>query len=212
MIAAKAILAKVPKGNYALIGGDPGQTGATDMQAGYHDVLGTGGGQRRHQDRDGPVCSRLEGRAGAGLRGKCADPDRQRGRRVPGLLRRQVDRRHAGHRGRRTDRRLHPCHRAGHGACRDAGDRRGHVWTAASGRRRTRWAAQAAKVAVAIAQCQPIETKDTINNGVRDMPWVKTPIYYVDQASIADFVCSHDYWLNIDEVYKNVPDKKPACK
>ena len=38
-IAAKAILAKVPKGNYALIGGDPGQTGATDMQAGYHDVI-----------------------------------------------------------------------------------------------------------------------------------------------------------------------------
>ena len=60
-----------------------------------------------------------------------------------------------------------------------------------------------------MAQCQPIEAKDTINNGVRDMPWVKTPIYYVDQASIADFVCSHDYWLNIDEVYKNVPDKKP---
>ena len=38
-IAAKAILAKVPKGNYALIGGDPGQTGATDMQAGYHDII-----------------------------------------------------------------------------------------------------------------------------------------------------------------------------
>ena len=38
-IAAKAILAKVPKGNYALIGGDPGQTGATDMQDGYHDVI-----------------------------------------------------------------------------------------------------------------------------------------------------------------------------
>ncbi len=31
-------------------------------------------------------------------------------------------------------------------------------------------------------------------------------------ASIANFVCSHDYWLNIDEVYKNVPDKKPTCK
>ena len=54
--------------------------------------------------------------------------------------------------------------------------------------------------------------KDTINNGVRDMPWVKTPIYYVDQAAMAEFVCSHDYWLDIDEVYKNVPDKKPTCK
>ena len=38
-IAAKAIFAKVPKGNYALIGGDPGQSGATDMQAGYYDVI-----------------------------------------------------------------------------------------------------------------------------------------------------------------------------
>ena len=28
---------------------------------------------------------------------------------------------------------------------------------------------------------------------------------------MADFVCKHSYWLNIDEVYKNVPDKKPSC-
>jgi hypothetical protein len=27
-----------------------------------------------------------------------------------------------------------------------------------------------------------------------------------------DFVCSHKHWLNIDEVYKNAPDKKPVCK
>ena len=31
-------------------------------------------------------------------------------------------------------------------------------------------------------QCKPVEATDTINNGVRDMPWVKTPIYYVDQS------------------------------
>ena len=37
--AAKAVLAAVPKGNYVLIGGDPGQTGSTQMQQGYHDVL-----------------------------------------------------------------------------------------------------------------------------------------------------------------------------
>ena len=29
---------------------------------------------------------------------------------------------------------------------------------------------------------------------------------------MADFVCKHPYWLNIDEVYKNVPDQKPTCK
>ena len=37
--AAKAVVAKVPKGNYVLIGGDAGQTGSTLMQQGYHTVL-----------------------------------------------------------------------------------------------------------------------------------------------------------------------------
>ena len=37
--AARAVVAKVPKGNYVLIGGDAGQTGSTLMQQGYRDVL-----------------------------------------------------------------------------------------------------------------------------------------------------------------------------
>src|SRR5262245_41049475 len=37
--AARAVLAIVPKGNYVLIGGDPGQTGSTQMQEGYHSVI-----------------------------------------------------------------------------------------------------------------------------------------------------------------------------
>ncbi len=37
--AARAVLAIVPKGNYALIGGDSGQTGSTQMQDGYREVL-----------------------------------------------------------------------------------------------------------------------------------------------------------------------------
>ena len=37
--AARAVVAKVPKGNYVLIGGDAGQTGSTLMQEGYHVVL-----------------------------------------------------------------------------------------------------------------------------------------------------------------------------
>ena len=40
---------------------------------------------------------------------------------------------------------------------------------------------------------------------------MKTPIYLVTQDEMADFVCTHQHWLNIDEVYKNVPDKKPTC-
>ncbi len=34
----------------------------------------------------------------------------------------------------------------------------------------------------------------------------------VSQNEMADFVCKHPYWLNIHDVYKNVPDKKPVCK
>ena len=37
--AARETLAAVPTGNYVLIGGDPGQTGSTLMQEGYHEVL-----------------------------------------------------------------------------------------------------------------------------------------------------------------------------
>ena len=69
-----------------------------------------------------------------------------------------------------------------------------------------------AKVAIALANCQKLETTDTLSNGKADMPWVKTPIYYVSKADLADFVCKHDYWMSVDDVYKNVPDKKPVCK
>ena len=37
--AARETVAVVPTGNYVLIGGDPGQTGSTLMQEGYHEVL-----------------------------------------------------------------------------------------------------------------------------------------------------------------------------
>jgi len=28
------------------------------------------------------------------------------------------------------------------------------------------------------------------------------------KAEMPDFVCTHPYWLNIDDVYKNAPNKK----
>ena len=52
----------------------------------------------------------------------------------------------------------------------------------------------------------------TADNGAGQIPWVKTPIYLVSQEQMADFVCKHPFWLNIDEVYKNVPEKKPSCQ
>ena len=68
-----------------------------------------------------------------------------------------------------------------------------------------------AKAAVAMANCQPVATDATIDNGAAAIPWVKTPIYLVSQDEMADFVCNHQYWLNLDEVYKNVPDQRPDC-
>ena len=69
-----------------------------------------------------------------------------------------------------------------------------------------------AKAAVAMAQCQNIGATTTADNGAGQVPWVKTPIYLVSQPEMGDFVCKHSFWLNIDEVYKNVPGKKPTCK
>jgi len=69
-----------------------------------------------------------------------------------------------------------------------------------------------AKAAVAMAECKDIGATTTADNGAGQIPWVKTPIYLVSQEQMGDFVCKHPYWLKIDEVYKNVPDKKPACQ
>jgi D-xylose transport system substrate-binding protein len=68
-----------------------------------------------------------------------------------------------------------------------------------------------AKAAVAMAQCEDIGATATAANGAGDIPWVKTPIYLITQDEMVDFTCTHQHWLDIDEVYKNVPDQKPAC-
>jgi len=73
-------------------------------------------------------------------------------------------------------------------------------------------AVRAGKVAVALARCEQPRTEATINNGVAEIPWARTPIYLVTGKDMPAFVCSHQFWLNPDEVYKNVPAKKPTCK
>ena len=82
----------------------------------------------------------------------------------------------------------------------------GSVWPAPD-----EMAVRGAEVAVAMAQCKPITTDTTIDNGAGLIPWAKTPIYLVAAADMDKFVCSHRHWLDLDQVYKNVPDRKPAC-
>jgi D-xylose transport system substrate-binding protein len=210
-IAAKAVLAKVPEGNYALIGGDPGQTGATDMQAGYHEIIDS-------KVKSGDIKVVMDQFA----KGWKAEPAQAFAENALTQTNNKVDAFLVSYDGESLG-----VMQAIEGAGLKAGSipitgqdmelaamqaivdgkMHGSVWPAPD-----EMGTAAAKVAVAMAQCAPIDTKDTINNGVRDMPWVKTPIYYVDQASIADFVCKHDYWLSADEVYKYAPSKKPSCK
>ena len=211
MIAAKAILAKVPKGNYALIGGDPGQTGATDMQAGYHQIIDP-------SVKKGDIKIVMDQFA----KGWKAEPAQAFAENALTQADNKVNAFLVSYDGESLG-----VMQAIEGAGLAAGSipvtgqdmelaamqaivdgkMDGSVWPAPD-----EMGTAAAKVAIAMAQCKPIDAKDTINNGVRDMPWVKTPIYYVDQASIADFVCKHDYWLSAGEVYKNAPGKKPTCK
>jgi len=210
-IAAKAIFAKVPKGNYALIGGDPGQSGATDMQAGYHDVIDAAvaaGDITVVMDQMAP--------------GWKTEPAQAFAENALTRTDNKVDAFLVSYDGESIG-----VMQAVEGAGLPAGSipitgqdmelaamqaivegrMDGSVWPAPD-----EMGTEAGKVAIALASCQPVETAYTVNNGVRDMPWVKTPIYYVDQSNIADFVCKHAYWLPADEVYANAPDKKPACQ
>ncbi|MEO6012883.1 MAG: substrate-binding domain-containing protein [Devosia sp.] len=210
-IAAKAILAKVPKGNYALIGGDPGQTGATDMQAGYHDIIDAAVAK-------GDIVVVMDQLAP----GWKTEPAQAFAENALTQTNNDVDAFLVSYDGESIG-----VMQAIEGAGLPAGSipvtgqdmelaamqaivegrMDGSVWPAPD-----EMGTEAGKVAVALAKCEKIDASATISNGIREMPWVKTPIYYVDQSNIAEFVCTHEYWLPADEVYKNVPDKKPVCK
>jgi D-xylose transport system substrate-binding protein len=212
IVAAKAILAKVPSGNYVLIGGDPGQTGATDMQAGYHQVIDSA-------VNAGKIKVVMDQMA----KGWKAEPAQAFAENALTQNNNKVDAFLVSYDGESIG-----VMQAVEGAGLKAGAipitgqdmelaaaqaivegrMDGSVWPAPD-----EMGIAGAKIAVALANCQTPDTKsDVVSNGVRDMPWVKTPIYYVDQAAMAEFVCTHDYWLDAKEVYKNVPDKRPTCK
>jgi D-xylose transport system substrate-binding protein len=210
VVAAKAILAKVPKGNYALIGGDPGQTGATDMQAGYHEVI------------DGAVTKGdITIVTDQFAKGWKAEPAQAFAENALTQTDNKINAFLVSYDGESLG-----VMQAIEGAGLKAGSipvtgqdmelaaaqaiaegrMDGSVWPAPD-----EMGVAGAKVAIALANCEKPETADTVNNGVAAMPWVKTPIYYVSQADLGEFVCKHDYWLSIDDVYKNVPAMKPKC-
>jgi D-xylose transport system substrate-binding protein len=209
--AAKAVLAKVPTGNYVLIGGDAGQTGSTLMQQGYHTVLDplvAKGDVKIVMDQFTPAWKTEPAQANA------ENALTANGNKVDAFLV-SYDGMSLGV--------LQAIKAAGikpgsipvtgqdmELAAAQAiveGRQFGSLWPAPD-----EMATAGAKAAVAMAQCKDIGATTSTDNGAGQIPWVKTPIYLVSQDEMGNFVCKHPYWLDINEVYKNVPNKKPTCK
>jgi D-xylose transport system substrate-binding protein len=209
--AAKAVVAKVPRGNYVLIGGDAGQTGSTLMQKGYHTVLDplvAKGDIKIVMDQFTPAWKTEPAQANA------ENALTANNNKVDAFLV-SYDGMSLGVLQAIAAAGLKPGSIPVTGqdmelAAAQAiveGRQFGSLWPAPD-----EMAVAGAKAAVAMAQCKDIGATTTADNGAGQIPWVKTPIYLVSQNEMADFVCKHPYWLNINEVYKNVPDKKPTCK
>jgi D-xylose transport system substrate-binding protein len=209
--AAKAVLAKVPTGNYVLIGGDAGQTGSTLMQQGYHTVLDplvAKGDIKIVMDQFTPAWKTEPAQANA------ENALTANGNKVDAFLV-SYDGMSLGVLQAIKAAGIKPGSIPVTGQDMELsaaqaiveGRQFGSLWPAPD-----EMATAGAKAAVAMAQCKDIGATTSTDNGAGQIPWVKTPIYLVSQDEMANFVCKHPYWLDINEVYKNVPDKKPTCK
>ena len=208
--AAREVVAKVPKGNYVLIGGDAGQTGSTLMQEGYHTVLDPlveKGDIKIVMDQFTPAWKTEPAQANAENALTANDNE------VDAFLV-SYDGMSLGVLQAIDAAGIEPGKVLVTGQDMELsaaqaiveGKQFGSLWPAPD-----EMAVAGANAAVAMAQCKDIGATTTTDNGAGQIPWVKTPIYLITADEMADFVCKHSYWLNIDEVYKNVPDKKPTC-
>jgi D-xylose transport system substrate-binding protein len=208
--AARAVVAKAPKGNYVLIGGDAGQTGSTLMQEGYHvtlDPLVEKGDIKIVMDQFTPGWKTEPAQANAENALTVNNNDIQ-------AFLVSYDGMSLGVLQAIESAKIDPGKILVTGQDMELsaaqaiveGRQFGSLWPAPD-----EMAVAGAKAAVAMAECKDIGATDTADNGAGQIPWVKTPIYLVSQDEMADFVCKHPYWLNIDEVYKNVPENKPTC-
>lgn len=208
--AAREVVAAVPEGNYVIIGGDPGQTGSTEMSAGYHVVLDPlieQGDITLVADQFTPAWKTEPAQANAENALTKANNDIQAflvsydGMSL-GVLQAIAA---AGI----PDGQILVTGQDMELAAMQAiveGRQFGSLWPAPD-----EMAIRGAEVAIALANCEEIVTERTVDNGAAEIPWALTPIYLVTQEEIADFVCEHPWWQPIDEVYANVPDQKPTC-
>lgn len=208
--AARETLAVVPNGNYVLIGGDPGQTGSTLMQEGYHEVLDPAvdsGDIQIVMDQFTPGWKTEPAQALAENALTANDNDVQvflssYDGMTLGILQAI---RQAGI----PDGQILVTGQDMELAAMQAiaeGRQFGSLWPAPE-----EMATAGAETAVALANCEPLTAELSVDNGAAEIPFVKTPIYLVTQDELAEFACSHEYWQDVDEVYENVPDERPAC-
>ncbi len=208
--ATKEVVAAVPTGNYVVIGGDAGQTGSTQMSAGYHVVLDPlieQGDITLAADQYTPAWKTEPAQANAENALTKANNDIQAflvsydGMSL-GVLQ-AIDA--AGI----PDGQILVTGQDVELAAMQAiveGRQYGSLWPAPD-----EMAKRGAEVAIALAQCQEITSETTINNETADIPWALTPIYLVTVDEIANFVCEHPWWQPMEEVYANVPDQMPTC-
>ena len=208
--AAKAVVAKVPKGNFVLIGGDAGQTGSTLMQQGYHvtlDPLVASGDIKIVMDQFTPGWKTEPAQANAENALTANNNDVQAflvsydGMSLGVLQAIEAAGIPAGQ--------ILVTGQDMELASAQAiveGRQFGSLWPAPD-----EMAIAGANAAVAMAQCKDIGATAKADNGASEIPWVKTPIYLVNSDQMADFVCKHQFWLKVDEVYQNVSEKKPHC-
>jgi D-xylose transport system substrate-binding protein len=209
--AAKAVAAAVPKGNYALIGGDPGQTGSTKMQEGYREALAPlvkKGDVKIVLDQYTPKWKTEPAQAHA------ENALTRNGNHIDAFLV-SYDGMSLGVLQAVRGAGIKPGSILITGQDMELsaaqaiveGKMFGTLWPAPD-----EMAVRAAQVALATARCEAPKTDSTIDNGAGAIPWAKTPITLVTAKEMPAFVCAHPFWLRPDEVYKNVPSKKPTCK
>ena len=188
----------------------PGQTGSTQFQEGYHEVLDplvAAGDVTIVLDYFTPGWKTEPAQAAAEntLTANAND--------VAAFLvdlRRHVRRRPERRRAGRPRAGLHPDHRPGRGAAGGPGDRRGsHVRQRLAGARRDGQGA-APRSPSRSPTCEPFEYARTIDNGAGEIPFVETPIYLVSEGGDGRLrLPDSPGGTRIDDVYANVPDEKP---
>lgn len=208
--AATAVVAKHPKGNYALIGGDPGQTGSTQFQEGYKEILDpliAAGDIKLVTDfftpgwKTEPAQAEAENTLTKTNNDMAAFLVTYDGMSV-GVL-------NAIKAAGIPDGQIAVTGQDVELPAAQAiveGRMFGSVWPAPD-----EMAKRGADVAIKLATCQDTGATKTIDNGAGVIPFAETPIYLVGADDMAEFACKNTWWHSVDDIYQNVPDKTPTC-